>query len=107
MTIQRMDACCGHLLTTIGLAGLYPEWASQINAIPAPGPSLALDHVMDTSVFPFTSIRELPCLVCRTDGEEPRRHRSVQLHYVPSAFGADRLLSGTRGCVPSRATVGQ
>ena len=33
---NALNACCGHLLTTIGLASLYPERASQINAAPAP-----------------------------------------------------------------------
>ena len=33
---NALNACCGHLLTIIGLASLYPERASQINAIPAP-----------------------------------------------------------------------
>jgi hypothetical protein len=33
---NALNACCGHLLTTIGLASLYPEGASQINATPAP-----------------------------------------------------------------------
>jgi len=33
---NALNACCGHLLTTIGLASLYPERASQINAMPAP-----------------------------------------------------------------------
>jgi hypothetical protein len=32
---NALNACCGHLLTTIGLASLYPERASQINAMPA------------------------------------------------------------------------
>ena len=37
VTVENaLNACCGHLLTTIGLASLYPERASQINAIPAP-----------------------------------------------------------------------
>jgi len=30
---NALNACCGHLLTTIGLASLYPERASQINAM--------------------------------------------------------------------------
>ena len=33
---NALNACCGHLLTTIGLASLFPERASQINAAPAP-----------------------------------------------------------------------
>ena len=33
---NALNACCGHLLTTIGLASLYPERANQINAMPAP-----------------------------------------------------------------------
>ena len=33
---NALNACCGHLLTTIGLASLYPQRASQINAMPAP-----------------------------------------------------------------------
>ena len=33
---NALNTCCGHLLTTIGLASLYPEQASQINAMPAP-----------------------------------------------------------------------
>ena len=32
---NTLNACCGHLLTTIGRTRLYPERASQINAIPA------------------------------------------------------------------------
>ena len=32
-----LNACCGHLLTTIGLASLCPERASQTNAMPASG----------------------------------------------------------------------
>lgn len=31
-----LNAYCGHLLTTIGPASLYPERASQINVAPAP-----------------------------------------------------------------------
>ena len=33
---SALNACCGHLLTTIGLASLYPERASQISTMPAP-----------------------------------------------------------------------
>jgi hypothetical protein len=33
---NALNACCGHLLTTIGLASLYPERASQISTEPAP-----------------------------------------------------------------------
>ncbi len=33
---NALNACCGHLLTTIGLASLHPERASQITAAPAP-----------------------------------------------------------------------
>ena len=33
---NALNACWGHLLTTIGLASLYPERASQVNAMPAP-----------------------------------------------------------------------
>jgi len=33
---NALNACCGHLLTTIGLASLYPERASQIDAISTP-----------------------------------------------------------------------
>lgn len=31
-----LNACCGHLLTSIGLASLYPERAGQIGVEPAP-----------------------------------------------------------------------
>jgi hypothetical protein len=33
---NALNACCGHLLTTIGLSALYPEGASQVDAMPAP-----------------------------------------------------------------------
>ena len=33
---NALNACWGHLLTTIGLASLYRERASQVNAMPAP-----------------------------------------------------------------------
>jgi hypothetical protein len=33
---SALNACCGHLLTTSGLASLYRERASQINAMPVP-----------------------------------------------------------------------
>jgi hypothetical protein len=33
---NALNACCGHLLTTIGLASFYPERARQISAMPAP-----------------------------------------------------------------------
>ena len=49
---NALIACCGHLLTTIGLARLYPEQASQINSIPTSvGPSTALGDVMRAAMF--------------------------------------------------------
>ncbi len=49
---NALNACCGHLLTTIGLARLYPEPTSQINSIPASmGPSMALGDVMRAAMF--------------------------------------------------------
>jgi hypothetical protein len=41
-----LNACCGHLLTTIGLASRYPERASQINAMPALWAAPGLGNVM-------------------------------------------------------------
>jgi hypothetical protein len=35
-TETSLNACCGHLLTTIGLSALYPEGASRVDAMPTP-----------------------------------------------------------------------
>ena len=32
---NALNACCGHLLTTIGLSALYPEGASRVDTMPA------------------------------------------------------------------------
>jgi len=33
---DALTNCCGHLLTTLGLATLYPEHTARITAMPAP-----------------------------------------------------------------------
>lgn len=33
---SALNACCGHLLTTIGLSALYPKSASRVDTIPVP-----------------------------------------------------------------------
>jgi hypothetical protein len=45
------NACCGHLLTTIGVASLYPSRPADQRDARARGPSLAFGDVTRASMF--------------------------------------------------------